>query len=116
MRGEGHRGGFSSAAFSTGKSKILSMFAILFDLRHPERGWIRPSAADLCSILSVENRAGALRTHPGAFCRVNRHVSSPLRVRIAAAVRISKSELVEYVSGVLANCVVSVANCWFWKN
>jgi hypothetical protein len=47
-------------AFSAGKTKIALVFAHFLLPEGPEKAQIRPSAGDSCSILSVENRAGAL--------------------------------------------------------
>jgi hypothetical protein len=49
-------------AFSAENSKILRIFADFVRLKGTGEAQIRPTAADLCSILSVENRAGALRS------------------------------------------------------
>ena len=43
------------------KVEILRMFAKFVRLKGTGESQFRPAAADLCSILSVENRAGALR-------------------------------------------------------
>jgi hypothetical protein len=48
--------------FSAEKSKIVRMFA---DFLRPEgtgEAWIQPSAPDSCSIISIVDRVGALRT------------------------------------------------------
>ena len=48
-------------AFSAGKSKIVRMFAYFVRPKGTGEAQIQPSAANLCPILSVENRTGALR-------------------------------------------------------
>jgi hypothetical protein len=50
-------------ALSAEESKILRMFATFDRFQGTEESQIRPSAADSCSILSVENRASALSRH-----------------------------------------------------
>jgi hypothetical protein len=49
-------------AFSAESSKIVRMFVHFLRPEGTGEAEIRPRAADLCSILSVENRAGALLT------------------------------------------------------
>ena len=56
-------------AFSAENSKIVRMFAHFLLSKGLGEAQIRLSAADLCSILSVENRAGALRP---VVCRKKR--------------------------------------------
>jgi hypothetical protein len=69
--------------FSEGKSKILRMLAQFVRLEGTREAQIRPSVADLCSILSVENRAGALSARlwqtgePPMEMRINRAVDPP---------------------------------------
>ena len=46
--------------FSAENLKIVRMFAHFLLSKGTGEAQIRPSIADLCSILSVENRAGAL--------------------------------------------------------
>jgi len=48
------------SAFSAGSSKMLRMLARFLRPEGTGEAWVLPSAAHLCSILSVENRAGAL--------------------------------------------------------
>ena len=49
------------SAFSPKKSKMLRMFAKFVRFKGTGEAHVQQSAADLCSILSVEDRAGALR-------------------------------------------------------
>ena len=49
------------SAFSAENSKIVRMLAHFLRSEGTGEAQIRPSVADLCSILSIENRAGALR-------------------------------------------------------
>ena len=51
------------SAFSKGKSKIVRMLAHFLRPEGTGEAYIWPSVADLCSILSDENRAGALSPH-----------------------------------------------------
>jgi len=47
-------------SFSAEDSKTMRMFAHFLRPKGTGDAWIRPPAAYLCSILSIENRAGAL--------------------------------------------------------
>ena len=59
-------------ACSAETSKILRMLAHFLRPEGTGEAWIRPLAADLCSILSVANRAGALskKSSPGQRLQV----------------------------------------------
>ena len=60
-------------AFSAENSKIVRMFAEFVRLKGTGESQFRPATADSCSILSVENRAGALHT---SICQKNAFAKS----------------------------------------
>ena len=76
-------------AFSTGRSKILRTFAHFLLPKGTGEAYILPLAADLCSILSVENRAGALSPHRLPKKRIRPSIAFRKEIRLSLSARMT---------------------------
>jgi hypothetical protein len=75
--------------FSTGRSKILRTFAHFLLPKGTGEAYILPLAADLCSILSVENRAGALSPHRLPKKRIRPSIAFRKEIRLSLSARMT---------------------------